>query len=334
MNFKQLQLISIVFIALSLSACGGGGSTSSTNESNETASTSSSNSISDDSVDNGKDKKSDAADEIAEEDPIEEEPAASVTILNQPNSQTLSTTGSVNFTVQVDSNVPYNVNWYKDGALVSQSGTLQFESLTIANSGTYSCEVLASELSESCADFVLTVLEPPTVTNSPGNQMITEGESVMLQVSADGSDLNYQWYHNGELVSGATEAQLEISGASLGEAGEYYCVVSNAVGNDTSSTANLNVLEAVQLADVMITWQAPAERADGSSLSTNEISGFRIYYGLSSASGFTDSIEVEGDLNETTIEDLEQGDYKFSVSTIDTDGLESNLSGEFLLAIN
>lgn len=89
---------------------------------------------------------------------------------------------------------------------------------------------------------------------APQNQTVTPGSTVVFSAFAETSPYliapaTYQWYHNGTAISGATNAQLEISGSStqLANSGDqYYCVVqlsNSQLANSTiqSQTATLTV---------------------------------------------------------------------------------------------
>ncbi|ROT93608.1 fibronectin type III domain-containing protein [Marinobacter sp. R17] len=79
-------------------------------------------------------------------------------------------------------------------------------------------------------------------------------------------------------------------------------------------------------------WAAPATRADGSKLYVGEISGYRIYYKLKYQDAYQ-SIKVSGsDETSFPLKDFEPGAYEFAVSTVDTDGLESQPSQ--VIAVN
>jgi hypothetical protein len=89
------------------------------------------------------------------------------------------------------------------------------------------------------------VAQPESIT-------VTEGTKVGFLVEAEGVGLGYQWYHNGEIVRprGATDAgqnesataALRLAPVTLSDAGEYHAVVSNTVGEVTSSIVELTVL--------------------------------------------------------------------------------------------
>ncbi len=79
-------------------------------------------------------------------------------------------------------------------------------------------------------------------------------------------------------------------------------------------------------------WLAPATRADGSKLYTGEIHGYKIYYKLRHQHVFR-IIQVD-DASSThyPLKEFIPGVYEFSISTLDTEGLESQRSE--LVAVN
>ncbi len=194
-----------------------------------------------------------------------------------------------------------------------------------------------AETSEETTDYSENVesndVIAPLITYSPSSLVITEGMSTSLGVTAEGTDLNYQWYFNGEAIFGATESQLSLDNITNEAAGTYFCVVSNTAGSDTSSSAIISVADAIILKSVTVSWMPPTEREDGSTLQNDEIDLYRIYYGLASESGYSGTLDISGTLSDIVVEELETGEYKFAISTIDVSGLESALSEEHLIAI-
>jgi hypothetical protein len=96
---------------------------------------------------------------------------------------------------------------------------------------------------------------PPTIAASPANAEHFTGDTVMLTVSAVGTQpLTYRWeknvngtfqpVNNTGNISGANTATLTITGATAADAGEYRAVVSNALGTATSDPGVLTFLEA------------------------------------------------------------------------------------------
>ena len=77
-----------------------------------------------------------------------------------------------------------------------------------------------------------------------------------------------------------------------------------------------------------LSWTAPSEREDGTVLPLSAIAGFRIYYGIK-----TGVYHSQIDVNDHTatqaqLTSLPSGKYFFVITTIDTDGRESEFSHE------
>ena len=92
------------------------------------------------------------------------------------------------------------------------------------------------------------VVNPPIITQHPTDRSVVTGVTVTFNVSATGTaPLSYQWRLNGTGlvnaggISGATTASLLLTGVQPIQAGSYSVIVSNAVGNVTSSNAVLSV---------------------------------------------------------------------------------------------
>jgi hypothetical protein len=89
-------------------------------------------------------------------------------------------------------------------------------------------------------------------------------------------------------------------------------------GNDGRDEA----LEAVE----RLSWSAPMTREDGSKLYPGEIRGYRIYYKKPNERKFR-SIDInDGSLTSYQLGRFKAGIYEFSVTTLDTKGLESRRS--------
>ena len=70
----------------------------------------------------------------------------------------------------------------------------------------------------------------------------TSGETVQLEVEADGSEsLNYEWRRNGQIIPGETSPLLTIFSADTADSGSYSVTVSNAAPQTATSTATVTV---------------------------------------------------------------------------------------------
>ncbi|SVD86573.1 uncharacterized protein METZ01_LOCUS439427, partial [marine metagenome] len=64
------------------------------------------------------------------------------------------------------------------------------------------------------------------ITEDPDSQVVAAGGSVTLDVTATGSDLSYQWQHNGVNIAGATSRTLTINNFAAANEGAYQVRVS------------------------------------------------------------------------------------------------------------
>ena len=83
---------------------------------------------------------------------------------------------------------------------------------------------------------------PPVITNQPLSQTLTAGWTAQLTAGVTGiAPIFYQWQRGGSNLAGATNSTLLYSPVTVGEAGTYRLVVSNAFGMTNSSNAVLTV---------------------------------------------------------------------------------------------
>jgi len=86
-------------------------------------------------------------------------------------------------------------------------------------------------------------LSPPSITIEPESLTLAETSSGLFEIEVSGTEpLNFQWVKDGDTVVDATNSVYEITSATEADAGEYYCVVSNAVGVATSQTAIVSIV--------------------------------------------------------------------------------------------
>ena len=86
-------------------------------------------------------------------------------------------------------------------------------------------------------------------------------------------------------------------------------------------------------ADITLSWVAPAEREDNSTLSLSAIAGYKVYYGTTQGQYPNSATISDGTASGYTFTDLLAGTYHFVVTTIDTEGRESLYSSEVTITI-
>ncbi len=95
------------------------------------------------------------------------------------------------------------------------------------------------------------------ITAQPQSLIRNEGEPASFSITATGSEpLYFQWQKDGSNISAANAATHDIAALTLGDAGEFRCIVSNLASAVTSTIASLTVIP-------METAAAPAFNPDG-----------------------------------------------------------------------
>ena len=162
--------------------------------------------------------------------------------------------GSHNSTLAVVANgeAPVSLQWYQaPGTLLpgETNSILVFTNLTAGDAGNY--YVIATNVlgSMQSSNITLAVLpdQPVSVTASPTNTSVFELFSATFYVSGTGSlPISYQWQRNGTPIPGAINASYVLAAASLTNAGEFSCVLSNFANSSpnvvTSGTGTLAVI--------------------------------------------------------------------------------------------
>ena len=71
------------------------------------------------------------------------------------------------------------------------------------------------------------------VAVTPSIVMVNQSESAQFMCTSGGGPGNtFQWYHNGQILSGENSTVLNITMVTASDAGEYNCTVSNEAGSD------------------------------------------------------------------------------------------------------
>jgi pectin methylesterase-like acyl-CoA thioesterase len=170
-----------------------------------------------------------------------------------------------NLTVQVGSNVTTSVGasgnaltyqWTKNDQPIQNNAsattpTLNLTNVQLSDAGVYKAVVTNPGGSVTSNPVTLNVSvdpvpPPPSVTTQPADTNATIGSPTSLSVAATGDGLFYQWFKNGALIPGATQAALNFPSAQVADSADYYVVVSNSSGSVTSSNAKLLVVSTMQ----------------------------------------------------------------------------------------
>jgi hypothetical protein len=177
--------------------------------------------------------------------------AASVgpTITAQPASQSVTLGQAAAFSVTATGTTPLTYQWQKNGGNISGATAASYTTpATVAGDSGAKFDVVVSNTvgSQTSTMATLTVNAAsvgPTITTQPANQTVTVGQTATFSVTATGTaPLTYQWQKNGGNISGATAAGYTTPATVAGDSGaKFDVVVSNTVGNQTSTMATLTV---------------------------------------------------------------------------------------------
>ncbi len=89
-------------------------------------------------------------------------------------------------------------------------------------------------------DFVIDVMPTTRIIQQPESKvMICNSDSFILEVAAEGTNLNYQWYKDGLPIAGATQAFYEKANADSSDFGSYTVEVSGDCGTLMSSVSSV-----------------------------------------------------------------------------------------------
>ena len=93
--------------------------------------------------------------------------------------------------------------------------------------------------------FMVTVAQTtqaPAIVSPPQALVVTHGATAVFHVTATGTaPLQYQWFRDGNPISGATNPELTITPAQTSDAGLYTVSITNLRGTQTSAAAGLTI---------------------------------------------------------------------------------------------
>jgi len=197
---------------------------------------------------------------------------------------------------------------------------------------TISYSITDTKGASSNATVVVTInpIEDLRITYQPSSASVYIGSSHTLNVSAVGNgNLNYQWRKNGVDIFDTNSSYLTLDNISILDSGQYEVIVSDSIEQLYSNTITIDVLSTSGL---VLNWDFPQYREDGSLLPPSEIKSYRIYIAQES-SGTEQILIVSGDTTSYKIEDLGSDSYSIWITTVDVSGLEGASSESISTAL-
>ena len=170
------------------------------------------------------------------------------TITSQPGSQSVATGETATFKVVATGSGTFSYQWKKNGTNITGATSSSYTTPAASsadNGAQYSVSISNTEGQVTSNTATLTVsgaAVAPTISSQPAAQSVTEGQSATFSVTASGTSLQYQWKKNGTDISGATSSTYTMPTAVAADNHAVFTVVvSNILGAVTSSNAILTV---------------------------------------------------------------------------------------------
>jgi uncharacterized delta-60 repeat protein len=183
--------------------------------------------------------------------------AGRLLVVSQPASRTNDAGTTARFEVVAGGSEPLSYQWFKGATPLANQGNVTgatSPALTVSgvlkpDEGAY--RVVVSHAFGSVTSTVATLtVRDPFILVPPMAANLTVGQTVTLSVTAGGTPpFNYQWYHDGLAVPGATGPSLTFNSLSVADAGYYTVQVSNADGSVSSLPVSLTINAATTDAD-------------------------------------------------------------------------------------
>lgn len=120
------------------------------------------------------------------------------------------------------------------------NNVLILSNLIPSDEADYRCLVTNSCETKYSNQAFIEVKEAPDITSQPQDEILYFGNDASFTVNATGDEpLSYQWYGPSGLMENDTLSQLQITGVSADDVGNYYCTITNICGSATSNSATL-----------------------------------------------------------------------------------------------
>lgn len=165
-------------------------------------------------------------------------------ISQQPQDVSVCSGQPALFSVTVSGGGTVTYQWRKGGNAIlnANSSTYEILSTVTGDAGSYDCVVTGSCGATNSNPATLVVNSPIQITQQPTAASRCVGGTVTFTVAATGTaPITYQWRKAGGNIGGATGTTLTLNTLTLGDAGNYDCLITNACGNVATNTVALAV---------------------------------------------------------------------------------------------
>jgi len=166
-------------------------------------------------------------------------------VLTHPLGQTKYSSSTATLTAGVAGTDPISVQWQRDGIPMDgeTNASLVLTNLQISATASYSLIASNAFGVAASSNALLVVIDgAPVITRHPGSRRAFIGETVRLEVGADGSTpMSFTWRFNGEDMASARDPALLLPHIQPQQEASYSVVISNAFGTVISSSAAITI---------------------------------------------------------------------------------------------
>jgi len=165
-------------------------------------------------------------------------------ISSQPADATVCTGSSVQFNISATGTAPMTYQWYDANGAITGATSLNYliSQTSTSDAGAYYSIVTNSCGNATTNNATLTVNSPVSISTQPSSSTICETSAASMSVTVSGTTpINYQWFVDGDTISGATNDAYSITNATTADADDYYVIAANSCNSIQSNTVNLTV---------------------------------------------------------------------------------------------
>ena len=169
---------------------------------------------------------------------------ANAAIVSQPApaSQWVAAGQPFNLSVSASGQAPLNYQWWFNGSPLAGATNSLFTNAAaqLTDAGNYAV-VVANSFNSVTSAVATVAVTNLAILSSPASVVAGYAGTATFSVTALGAALQYQWWHNGRPVAGATNGTLTLTPLTAADAGTYCVVVANSSGSRTSASATLTL---------------------------------------------------------------------------------------------
>ncbi len=190
------------------------------------------------------------------------------------------------FSVDAGGTPPLSYQWIFNGTnlLWANTNSITITNASYQNVGTYSVVVSNPFGVATSPTAIVGLVSVPISTNGPlpTEVYLTRNASFSVGVYSL-SPVGYQWYFGSTLLPGQTNAELDLTGLTNGNAGSYYVYMTNAVGASSSVSALLTIDP----------WPAPQIRLGDPAVTSSNLAFPVIYLANGAETNFSFSLRYD-----------------------------------------